>query len=73
MNDEILVVVKEEHHHWKTCPCEVCLRTREYRKPTNSRHINIKPKAAHILGIIPRLSPDGSLARALAKQQKDDS
>ena len=72
MNDQILIVNKEEHHYWPTCPCEACERTREYRKPTSNRHIKLTPGAAYILGFIPRLSPGGSLTRDLQAKQAEE-
>ena len=69
MPSEILVVLKEEHHYWKSCPCQQCQeeRTRQAQMPvSNIRHIPIG--AAHVMGFLPRRCEHGSLARQLAKE-----
>ncbi len=66
--DEILVIYKEEHHHWPTCPCDVCRTKREEQIDeevnSTSRLRHFTPHQAHVLGFIPSRSPGGSLARA---------
>jgi len=69
MPSDILIVLREEHHAWKSCPCERCQeeRTRQAQIPTGSiRHIPIE--AAHVMGILPRRCKHGSLARQLVKE-----
>ena len=54
MTDDVLIIQKKEHHLWKTCPCDVCVREREKRVPPDSsrrlRHLSILN--AYSLGIV---------------------
>lgn len=71
MENDILVVMKEEHHLWRTCPCSVCAEERERQNtspslPPSSRKVSLN--AAYFLGIIQNRNPHGSLARELMLQ-----
>ncbi len=60
-----------EHHWWPSCPCGECKRERDKRAraeraPARNPVISLHVEAAHLLGLIPRRSPHGSVARELA-------
>ncbi len=61
---DVFVVAREEHHLLKTCPCDLCVGERKRRSSVQS----MSPGMAHAMGIIPRRSPGGSVARRLMNQ-----
>ncbi|KKN88377.1 hypothetical protein LCGC14_0249400 [marine sediment metagenome] len=68
---DILIVRKEEHHLWRTCPCDLCAAERDrttYSKPTLPSTRKIPVDAAYLFGLIPSRNPHGSVARELMKK-----
>ena len=66
---DVLIVHKEEHHHWSTCPCEACQEERS-KHFTSSRLRHFTPQHAHALGFISSLTPGGSVASAERARQE---
>jgi hypothetical protein len=70
MNPEIHVV-NHQHHYLPTCPCVECRKKRSgqvgpsFSSFPSKRLIAVPPKVAYLLGLIPGLQPEGSLARSL--------
>jgi hypothetical protein len=71
--DPDIHVVNNQHHYLPTCPCLDCRKKRARKVgpsfsafPTK-RLIAVPPKVAYLFGLIPRLLPEGSLARRLRK------
>ena len=70
MIPETFTVYKTEVHALRDCPCDAC--TAERQRITNQLppgRISLTPQNAYQLGIIPRLSPHGSVAANLMAQQ----
>jgi hypothetical protein len=70
-DDEIFVVVREEHHLLRTCPCVDCVAERERRAadervPANKHIKRLSVEAAHVLGFVSHVDPSGSVARRLS-------
>ncbi len=72
MNDEIHVVLKEEHHAFQSCPCSECVAERERRaSPKQSlQHPlhSLSVDAARTMGYIGQGLPAGSLAAQMQEQ-----
>lgn len=69
MDDDIFVVRKVEHHRLGTCPCDACSAERERRDaktPANNHIKRLSADAAFTLGLIPRRSLGGSVAKSMA-------
>jgi hypothetical protein len=69
MNEDLLEVVRIEHHLWKTCPCSTCEEERERRDHSNHPIHNLSVEAAHALGFLHSRCPEGSLARQIAARE----
>jgi hypothetical protein len=69
--DNVLKVIREEHHYWRTCPCSECQAERERQSCQSSLpHVKrISVSVAYLLGFIPRRSPHGSRAKELAAKK----
>ena len=70
MIPETFTVYKTEVHALRDCPCDAC--TAERRRITSQTppgRISLTPQNAYQLGIIPRLSPFGSVAAEIKARQ----
>lgn len=66
--NQVIEVVKVEHHFWPTCPCDVCALERKRRERPSRRDPAVKSMsvdAAALFGYLPRRNPHGSFARQL--------
>ena len=69
MRETVNVVHNIEFHLLEKCPCASCQSERDARTRLPLGHIRINPKAAHQLGIVDRLTPEGSKVRRLLAEQ----
>lgn len=70
---ETLIIQKTEIHALRVCPCIACQAERQrIATTTPPGRISMTPLSAYHLGIIPRLSPNGSVAANLLQQQIRD-
>jgi hypothetical protein len=70
--DPDIHIVNHQHHYLPTCPCLDCRKKRTRQvgssfSPSSKQLIAVPPKVAYLFGLIPRLLPEGSLARSLRK------
>jgi hypothetical protein len=70
MSSDVNVITRIEHHLLSSCPCDDCKSERRRRTGTSSQHIKLKPKEAYQLGIINKLTPEGSKVRQIMKSGK---
>jgi hypothetical protein len=67
---ETFTVVKHEVHALRVCPCADCTAERSRLSlQIPSRRFLIPPADAYALGLVPRRSPCGSVARQLLAEQ----
>lgn len=71
---ETFTIYKTEVHALRVCPCSACTAERDrIANKTPPGHVSMTPQSAYHLGIIPSLSPHGSVAANLLQQQIKDN